>query len=97
MEYDTFKLPRTILLQMVKLKRAVKIIKEALKKSSKDDSLETRISWFLFRYRLTPQSTTGVAPAELLLGRHPRSHLDLVKPDLSQSIKLLWEEEGKRG
>ena len=36
------------------------------------DSLETRISRFLFWNRPTPYSTTGVPPAELLLGRIPR-------------------------
>lgn len=65
---------------------AVKIVKEGLKKSSKD-SLQTQLSRFLFRYRLTPHSTTGVAPSELLLGRCPHSHLDLVKPDLQQHVQ----------
>ena len=66
--------------------RAVKIVKEALRKCS-NESLETYLARFLFHYRLTPQTTTGVAPAELLLGRHPRSHLDLAKPDLHQLIE----------
>lgn len=66
--------------------RAVKVFKEGLKKSSKD-SIETQISRFLFRYRLTPHSTTGVSPAELLLGRRPRSHLDFVKPDLDEHVR----------
>jgi hypothetical protein len=66
--------------------RAVKIVKEGLKKSSKD-SLQTQLSRFLFRYRLTPHSTTGTAPAELLLSRRPRSHLDLVKPDLQPHVQ----------
>ena len=64
----------------------MKIMKEGLKKSSKD-SLQTQLSRFLFRYRLTPHSTTGVAPSELLLGRCPHSHLDLVKPDLQQHVQ----------
>ena len=66
--------------------RAVKIVKDALKKSS-TASLQTRLSRFLFHYRLTPHSTTGIAPAELLLGRRPHSHLDLVKPDLSKTVE----------
>lgn len=66
--------------------RAVKIVKDALKKSTKD-SLQTQLSRFLFRYRLTPHSTTGVAPAELLFGRRPRSHLDLVKPTLQGKVQ----------
>jgi len=66
--------------------RAVKIVKEGLKKASKG-SLEMQISKFLFHYRLTPHTITGVAPAELLLGRRPPSHLDLVKPDLRQQVQ----------
>ena len=41
-----------------------------------------RLARFLFQYRLTPHSTTGQSPAELLLGRKPRSHLDFLFPSL---------------
>ena len=67
--------------------RAVQVLKESLKRMSTSDSLETRLSKFLFWYRLTPHSTTGVPPAELLLGRIPRSILDLLKPDLADKVK----------
>ena len=40
--------------------------------------LETNVCKFLFQYRITPQSTTGLSPAELLLNRKPKSHLDLL-------------------
>ena len=52
-----------------------KIIKDELKKATKQ-SLETELAKFLFHYRLTPHTTTGVAPAELLLAH---SSLDLGK------------------
>ena len=45
------------------------------------------ISRFLFGYCLTPHTTKGVASAELILGRRPCSHLDLVKPDLRQQVQ----------
>ena len=45
--------------------RAVQTFKEGLKKSSKGD-LETHLIQFLFQYRITPHSTTGITPAELL-------------------------------
>eukprot|EP00731_Ephydatia_muelleri_P017315 Em0010g413a len=60
--------------------RAVQTFKENLKKSCGD--LETR---FLFHYRTTPHTTTGVSPAELLLGRKPRTLLDNLHPDLSMN------------
>ena len=63
--------------------RAVQTFKSFLKKTP-DGALEDRLSKFLLNYRLTPHSTTGITPAELLLGRRPRSVLDLVRPDLSK-------------
>ena len=51
--------------------KAVQTLKGSMKKYS-PDNLNTQLVRFLFRYRITPHSTTGVvAPAELLLGRIP--------------------------
>ena len=50
-------------------------------------SVETRVSEFLARYRITPQTSTGVSPAELLLGRKPRSRLDLAYPEIGSEGK----------
>ena len=49
-------------------------------KKQSTGSLQTKLSHFLFHYRLTPNTTTGIAPAELLLNRRPRSHLDFMAP-----------------
>ena len=73
--------------------RAVQSFKENMKKSSCAESLKTKLSRFLFWYRLTPHSTTGVPPAELLLGRIPRSQLDLLKPELSTKVQLKQESQ----
>ena len=43
---------------------AVQMFKTAMRKSS-NDSIDAR---FLFHYRTTPNSTTGVSPDELLMG-----------------------------
>ncbi len=67
--------------------RTVQTVKQGLKRQSVKDSLETRLCKFLLWYRLTPHSTTGICPAELLMGRRPRSVLDLVKPDLNSKVK----------
>ena len=75
--------------------RAVQCFKEGMKKSSMTESLDTRISRFLFWYRLTPHSTTGVPPAELLLGRIPRSQLDLLKPQLSSKVQQKQDAQKK--
>ena len=47
-----------------------------------EEALETRVTWFLFHYRTTPHATTGQSPAELMLGRQLRTHLDLLKADI---------------
>ena len=48
--------------------------------------LEDRLARFLFQYRLTPHSTTGTSPAELLMGRKPCSTLDLLKPNIADRV-----------
>ena len=67
--------------------RAIQTLKNALRKDPGGASLETQISCFLFCYNITPHSTTGVPPAELLMGRRPRSCLDLLHPDISKRVK----------
>ena len=47
-------------------------------------TLTARLAKVLFSYRLTPQGTTDISPAELLLGRRPRSKLDLVRPNTAE-------------
>ena len=69
------------------VERAVQTFKEAMKKNS-TETLETRVSRFLFHYRITPHSTTGLTPAEMLMGRQLRSHLSLLLPDTSTRVKL---------
>ena len=63
--------------------RAVQSFKRSMEKNT-DGSIHTRVYRF---YHRTLHTTTGVPPAELLLGRIPRSHLDLLKPDVSLRVK----------
>ena len=63
--------------------RAVQAFKEGMKKL-KHGSLVTQLSGFQSKYRLTPQSSTGVSPAELVYGRHVRSPLHNLCPHLSR-------------
>ena len=62
--------------------KAVQIVKQGLKRM-KDDSVSDRLSRVLFTYHITPHSTTGVPPAQLLMGRNLKSHFDLLKPNLT--------------
>ena len=52
----------------------MQIVKRGLKKSG-EGSVKSRLAKFLFTYRLTPHTTTGVSPAEMFLGR---SSLDIL-------------------
>ena len=54
--------------------------------SHEKGDLETRLSRFLFQYRITPHTTTGVSPAEPLMGRQPQSHLDLMLPHVGSRV-----------
>ena len=51
-------------------KRAVQIVKRGLKRSG-EGSAKSRLAKFLFTYGMTPHTTTGASPAEMLLGRRP--------------------------
>ena len=66
--------------------RAVKTFKSALKKLS-SGSLQARVNDFLFKYRITPQTTMGISPAQLMLGRQLRSHLDLLLPNVADKVQ----------
>ena len=72
--------------------RAVQTFKEGMRKL-KDGSLETKLSRFLFKYRTTPQSTTGVTPAELMFGQRLQSPLDNVRPDIDKKHRQQQEKQ----
>ena len=66
--------------------RAVKIFKQGIRKLT-EGTMNDRIARSLFQYRITPHTTTGVSPAELLMGRRLRSRLDLLKPNVAQRVE----------
>ena len=62
-------------------------------KKQTNGTLQTKLSHFLFHYRLTPNATTGVAPTELMLKRQPRSHLDSIRPNQKGNITQQQEKQ----
>ena len=58
--------------------------------------MKSRLAQILFHYRLSPQTTTGVAPSELLLGRRPRSRLDLLKPHIAERVEKKQSQQKKQ-
>ena len=70
------------LLMALLIGRSVQSFKQGLKKMQ-GETLPLKLARYLFRYRITPHSTT----AELLMGRRPRLVLDLVHPDPVQRVE----------
>ena len=68
------------------IERAVQTFKEGMRRLT-EGSINTRVSRFLFQYRITPHSTTGVLPAELVFGRKLCSHLDHLRPNLGDTVR----------
>ena len=51
------------------------------------NGVQERLTRFLFDYRITPHTTTGVPLCEMLMNRRLRSHLDLFYPDVSGKVE----------
>lgn len=66
--------------------KAVQTFKEGIKKI-KGDTLQTRLSRFLFSYHITLNATTGLSPAELMMSRRLRSAFDLLMPDVKTKVR----------
>ena len=66
--------------------RGVQIFKKEMLKV-KEGTLSDRLAHILFYNHITPHSTTGLLPVELLQNRRLCSCLDLVKPDLQAHME----------
>ena len=77
------------------VERAVQTFKQGMKKQG-DVSVDTKLARFLLSYRITPQSTTGESPAQLRWRRSLRSHLDLLRPDVSTRVHLAQSRQKKQ-
>ena len=74
--------------------RMVQTFKQAIHKSK--EPVQLTLDRFLFNYRLTPHSATGVSPAELMLGRRPRCRLDLLWPAEGISAQVFQRQKSQR-
>ena len=59
--------------------RMVRTFKESLKTLTMGD-LQTQLDRLLYKYRITPHSTTGKTPAQMMFNRELRSPFDLLRP-----------------
>ena len=65
----------------------VQTFKSAMKAMESQLPMEEKLVRFLISYRNTKQTVTGMSPAELMFGKTLRTRLDLLRPDLKQSVK----------
>ena len=69
------------------IEKLVRTFKQSMKAGSSDKyPLQHRLQNFLLLYRSTPRATTNEPPAVLFLGRNLQTRLDLVKPNLEESV-----------
>ena len=66
--------------------RSVQSVKLAMRRIVVGD-WRLRLARYLFAHRTTPHSLTGITPSEMLMGRKLKTHLDLLHPDLTASVK----------
>ena len=72
----------------------VQTFKKSLKSSIEPWS--TLLDRFLFSYRVTPQSITGVFPAELMFNRRLRCRLDLLHPGDEVGARVIRKQEAQK-
>ena len=72
--------------------RGVQVFKREMSKFT-EGTLSDRISYVLFYNHITPHSTTGLSPAELLQSHRLRCRLDLLKPYLQAEIEKLQYQQ----
>ena len=74
--------------------KMVQTLKKGLRTSK--SAIQDTLDKFVFNYRLTPHSTTGVSPAELMFGRRLRSRLDLLWPADSVSSRVARKQQAQK-
>jgi len=63
------------------VERTVQTIKQGLCQMQGPEPIQDKLSKFLFKYRITPHTTTGIPPCDLLMNRCLRSRLDMLHPE----------------
>lgn len=74
--------------------RAVQTFERMMNKCP-EGTLTGKVARVLFSYRVTPHTTTGLSPAELLLGRKLRCTLDSIHPGLDRKVMKKQEQQTK--
>lgn len=72
--------------------RGVQTFKGGYRKLT-EGTIEDRLARFLLQYRVTPHTTTGCSPAELMFGRKLRTRLDAIKPDVGKTVETKQSQQ----
>ena len=72
--------------------KADQILKNSLKKSEPGD-IDKQLARLIFHYRITPHVTTGISPAELLMGRPLCTHLDLLRLNIATRVHMSQDSQ----
>ena len=72
------------------------LLKQLVDKKTEDRSLTHKIDAFLFTYRNTPHTVTKISPAELFLGRRPRTPLTLLQPGNVLKMKMKVQQDKRQ-
>ena len=67
--------------------RAVRVVKDAMRKMTSPTPLTNRLAEFLLLYRSVPHATTGMRPDELFLRRRIKTRFTLIAPNLTPSVE----------
>ena len=59
-------------------------------------SIQDKLSRFLFKYRITLHTTTGIPPCELLMNHRLRLKLDLLHPDTMLSQRVEQRQQSQK-
>ena len=80
--------------------RTVQEFKKTLKKltCNSRESVETQVCRFLFTFRNTPTTTTGMSPAEMVFKQQPKTRLHQLKPSVKRYLDdpISTKREGKK-
>ena len=66
--------------------RFIQTFKRAMQAQKAESAFQQRLMSFLLTYRITPHTTTNVAPCTLFLKREVRTRFDLMRPDISGKV-----------
>ena len=76
--------------------RMVQTFKDGVANFTGEDTaskIQKKLEQFLFKYRITPHTTTGISPSEMMFGRKVRTIFDLLRPGESIADRVIQSQQ----